>query len=72
MKLNFDNSTPDLVLRVEGDFQYSNFALIQSTSYQHPYEISGFPNYFAEPSNPGIDEMMYGAALCYHLGKREE
>jgi hypothetical protein len=33
-------------LRAEGDFQYSNFALVQSVAYQLPYEMTGLPNYF--------------------------
>lgn len=33
-------------LRAEGDFQYSNFALVQSNTWQWPYEIAGLPNYF--------------------------
>jgi hypothetical protein len=32
-----------------------------------------FSNAFMVPSNPGIDEMMYQGALCYHLkGRKRE
>jgi hypothetical protein len=27
-----------------------------------------FSNAFLVPNNPGIDEMMYGGGLCYHIG----
>lgn len=43
--------TRHFALRVEGDFQYANFALIQSTSYQAPYEIPGLPNYYGRFSS---------------------
>lgn len=30
-----------------------------------------FSDGFMVPGNPGIDEMAYTGALCYHLGKRK-
>jgi hypothetical protein len=61
---------------------YENFSLQQSTGIQFRMTqrwdarvgVSDFhfSNAFLVPSNPGIDEMMYDAVLCYHLGKREE
>ena len=60
---------------------YENFTLQQSTGIQfrlnHRWDARvgvsdfHFSNGFLVPSNPGIDEMMYDAVLCYHLGKRE-
>jgi opacity protein-like surface antigen len=34
-------------LRVEGGWQYTDFALFQSASYKYPYRIPGLPNNFA-------------------------
>lgn len=39
-----------LALRVQGDYRYSNLALIQSTSYTLPYRVPGLPNHFASLS----------------------
>jgi hypothetical protein len=60
---------------------YENFTLQQSTGIQfrlnHRWDARvgvsdfHFSNGFIVQSNPGIDEMMYDAVLCYHLGKRE-
>jgi len=37
-------------IRVEGGFQHTNFALIQSTTDPVPYRIPGLPNYFGRIS----------------------
>lgn len=37
-------------LRVEGDFQWANFALVEPKPLNAPYEIPGLPNYFARIS----------------------
>lgn len=37
-------------IRVEGDFQWANFALVEPEPYNAPYEIPGLPNYFARIS----------------------
>jgi hypothetical protein len=37
-------------LRVQGDFQWANFALVEPQPYNAPYEIPGLPNYFARIS----------------------
>ena len=34
-------------IRVQGDFQFANFALVEPKPYNAPYEIPGLPNYFA-------------------------
>ncbi|HEV2134664.1 MAG TPA: acyloxyacyl hydrolase [Terracidiphilus sp.] len=36
-----------LAIRVEGDFQWANFALVEPKPLNAPYEIPGLPNYFA-------------------------
>ena len=36
-----------LAIRLEGGYQYTNFALYQSLSYKFPYRIPGLPNNFA-------------------------
>lgn len=56
--------------RVEGDFQYANFALIQSTTYQYPYEIPGLPNYFGRFSAgvvwmPRVNRIVGGLSRDY-------
>ncbi len=42
--------TRQLGIRVEGGFQHTNFALIQSTTDPVPYRIPGLPNYFGRIS----------------------
>lgn len=37
-------------IRVQGDFQWANFALVEPKPYNAPYEIPGLPNYFARIS----------------------
>lgn len=37
-------------IRVQGDFQWANFALVEPHPNNTPYEISGLPNYFARYS----------------------
>lgn len=37
-------------LRVQGDFQWANFALVEPKPLNAPYEIPGLPNYFARIS----------------------
>lgn len=61
---------------------YEDFTLQQSIGVQfrlnHRWDLRTglsdfhFSNAFMVPNNPGIDEMMYMGALCYHLGKQEE
>ncbi|KAA6465060.1 acyloxyacyl hydrolase [Acidobacteria bacterium AB60] len=58
---------------------YQNFSLQQSLGVQFKvtsrwdvrvaFSDFHFSNAFMVPANPGIDEMMYGGGLCYHLGK---
>jgi len=62
------------------DASYLNFSLQQSVGIQ--FRLSDrwdlragvsdfhFSDGFMVPSNPGIDEMAYTGALCYHLGRR--
>jgi len=37
---------PHFALRVQGDYRFSNLALIESTSYTQPYRIPGLPQNF--------------------------
>lgn len=37
-------------IRVQGDFQWANFALVEPKPFNAPYEIPGLPNYFARIS----------------------
>jgi hypothetical protein len=47
-------------IRVQGDFQFANFALEEPKPYNAPYKIPGLPNYFANLSTgllwlPGLN-----------------
>lgn len=58
---------------------YQNFSLQQSLGLQFrvtprwdfrvAFSDFHFSNAFMVPSNPGIDEVLYGGGLCYHLGR---
>lgn len=72
--------TRHFALRAEGDFQYSNFALIQSTSWQWPYESAGLPNYFGRFStgivwmpraNPAATVRPYQGSYSKHSPQSE-
>jgi len=39
-----------VALRVQGDYRYSNLALIESTNFTLPYRVPGLPNHFASLS----------------------
>jgi hypothetical protein len=57
---------------------YENFSLQQSIGIQmrvterwdvrSGFEVFHTSNGFVVPSNPGLDEMVWNAGLCYHLG----
>jgi hypothetical protein len=63
------------------DASYENFSMQQSIGmmirlndrldFRAGVSDFHFSNAFVVPSNPGIDEMMYQGALCYHLKGRK-
>lgn len=65
---------------LSSDASYLNFSFQQSVGVQFRLHDRWdfragvadfhFSDGFMVPSNPGIDEMAYTGALCYHLGKR--